>query len=181
MQILKKAMRWATDADKVTGAVELEFLIETSHVHGHLYCNENGDDFRIPEGGQIVAWQQMLFSGEPFPVGTILRVSLEESWVECCLNDPAVIEEWDDDYEEGICVLVKVESVLLVKGGYYLKTEPVKLDMSNRFTPGDFHRSWLDVEDMLINSVNLYRDDPRFKKFRRWEVREEDDYLEDDD
>ena len=133
----------------------------------------------------------MQFKGEPFPIGTSFTLLLDPFWAKFCTTDIAIkasndalpLDEYEDDYDakedvDGEFLLeVKVASINREDGFYRLETEPkLRFDFSHRFQEGfrgwTLRRSWLDIEDALSRSINLYRSDPKFLRFVRWEIRD---------
>lgn len=190
IKLIKDVLRKAAGVNDLSGGVFIDFSVMTQYVDG--YSSKHYDErFTIPKGGVIDAWIQMQFSGEPFPIGTSFKVVLDPLWARFCTTEIALdssknalaLDGYEDDYDaranlEGEFTLtVKVASINREDGFYRLETEPkLRFDFSHRFQEGfrgwTLRRSWLDIEEALLRSVNLYRDDPKFLRFVRWEIRD---------
>ena len=164
--------------EKHSGGIFVDFEIITSHVEGIEH-----EGFEIPRGGVIKAFQILNFYGEPPPLGTeILLKVKDEAWMNGLIsNSEKVIEDHVIRREEDIGgdmrwsteelqVPVKVESLRRKDGLYQVETSPnITFDMSDMFDLNNFDNAFYALDEMLLTSVDLYRDDPKFFNFSRSE------------
>lgn len=172
---LKSAM---APNEKHSGGIFVDFEIITAHVDGIKH-----EGFEIPKGGVIKAFQILNFYGEPLPIGTELTIRIQdEDWVkrfngaaEKKLDEGFI--EWSREAlgpvrwsREILEIPVMIESIKRINGLYQLETSPALIfDMTDFFGLDNFEDAWDSLDEMLIKSVDLYREDPKFFNFSRSE------------
>jgi hypothetical protein len=164
--------------ERHSGGIFVDFEIITAHVEGLKH-----EGFEIPKGGVIKAFQILNFYGEPLPISSELTIRIQdEDWVKGFKGeaDKKLDEgfiEWSREAlgpvrwsREVLEAPVKVESIKRINGLYQLETSPALIfDMTDYFGLDNFEQAWDSLDEMLINSVNLYREDAKFFNFSRSE------------
>lgn len=178
MSLLNRFKSALAPDQKHGGGVIVDFDVVTSHKEGVSL-----DGYKIPDGVVIKAFQILNFYGEPPPLGSELVMRIEdEDWVTRFIGDAE--KKLDEGYIEWsptmfgpvswsnqvLDVPVTVESIRRENGLYQVETSPTLVfDMSDFFLLDDFEDAWDSLDDMLLSSVELYREDTKFFNFSRSE------------
>ena len=142
---------------QLAGGVIIDFHVLTSHANGHIYKNTGAV---IPDGGVIKAFKVMQYTGEPLPIGTVLKLEIASEWAKHMTLPQSTIQTSDDDY---VSIEVRVSNIKREDGLYTQEVDPViHFDMQHIFQTGCFAESFDSLERMLRFCTKNYFYDEKF-------------------